>query len=247
MQGIGDGVVAGAGVREAARAKTKGRRKNAQLVHIKKRVVVLGLGVARPDEAELACASGRRVDGDGVPGARSKSRTQKHKPSFKYTSLPRCRPSGISSTMTGTGTTGIGGGGGAAARLEPSVAQRSLNWGFFSFAFGGNPAAFRAALGAMPDSNRTRMPKRQLSSSFNSSTARIAPSSSSKTMEAVGAPRSSSPSSMASILPTLAKAKRNAGASLPRIFVTATARPPAGFDSRSLRVVKGRGDGVMVG
>ena len=29
-----------------------------QLVHIKKRVVVLGLGVARPDEAEFACASG---------------------------------------------------------------------------------------------------------------------------------------------------------------------------------------------
>ena len=87
----------------------------------------------------------------------------------------------------------------------------------------------------MPDSNRTRMPKRQLSSSFSSSTARIAPSSSSKMIDAVGAPRSSSPSSTASILPTLAKAKRKAGASLPLIFVTATARPPAGFDSRSLR------------
>ena len=99
----------------------------------------------------------------------------------------------------------------------------------------------------MPDSNRTRMPKRQLSSSFSSSTARMAPSSSSKIIDAVGAPRSSSPSSMASILPTLAKAKRSAGASLPRMFVTATARPPAGFDSRSLRDTAGRGDGVLVG
>ena len=176
-----------------------------------------------------------------------KSRTQKNKPSFRYTSLPRCRPSGISSTITGTGTTGIGGGGGAAARLDPSVAQRSLNWGFFSLGRGGRPAALRAALGAMPDSNRTRMPKRQLSSSFSSSTARIAPSSSSKMIDAVGAPRSSAPSSMASMDPTLAKANLKAGASLPRIFVTATARPPAGFDSRSLRADAGRGDGVTVG
>mmetsp|Transcript_5568 Transcript_5568/g.14075 ORF Transcript_5568/g.14075 Transcript_5568/m.14075 type:complete len:291 (+) Transcript_5568:799-1671(+) len=92
----------------------------------------------------------------------------------------------------------------------------------------------------MPDSNRTRMPKRQLSSSFNSSTARIAPSSSSKIIDAVGAPRSSSPSSTASMVPTLAKAKRSAGASLPRILVTATARPPAGFDSRSSQISSGR-------
>ena len=66
-------------------------------------------------------------------------------------------------------------------------------------------------------------------------------------IDAVGAPRSSAPSSMASMDPTLAKANLKAGASLPRIFVTATARPPAGFDSRSLRADAGRGDGVTVG
>ena len=46
--------------------------------------------------------------------------------------------------------------------------------------------------------------------------------------------------------PTLAKASLKAGASLPLILVTATARPPAGFDSRSLRADAGRGDGVLV-
>ena len=118
----------------------------------------------------------------------------------------------------------------AANRVRP-VARWLDEAAHFPFDYAG----VRAALGAMPDSNRTRMPKRQLSSSFSSSTARMAPNSSSKIIDAVGAPRSSSPSSMASILPTLAKAKRSAGASLPRMFVTATARPPAGFDSRSLR------------
>ena len=93
----------------------------------------------------------------------------------------------------------------------------------------------------MPDSNRTRMPKRQLSSSFSSSTARMAPNSSSKIIDAVGAPRSSSPSSMASILPTLAKAKRSAGASLPRMFVTATARPPVGRSDAWRAVLSGLG------
>ena len=85
------------------------------------------------------------------------------KQTFLQTSLPRCRPSG-SPPQSGTD---YGCRREVARRRAARAPRRAalLNPAFFPWAVVAGPR-FLAAEGAA-DSNRTRMPKRQLSSSFN--------------------------------------------------------------------------------